>query len=103
MSIEDHMSNGGGYWHGQRDDYTLFYQNKIAAGDALETDYKLSYVYYNYPHTNARHSATAWDLQEFNALLAWPNITGVKGLVPAYCIVKLWPSMDNTVVGAGQP
>jgi hypothetical protein len=103
MSIEDHMSNGGGYWLGRRDDYTLFYQNKIAAGDSLETDYKLSYVYYNYPQTNERHSATAWDLQEFNVLFAWPGITGVKGLVPAYCIVKLWPSMDNSPVGAGNP
>ncbi len=103
MSIEDHVSNGGGYWNAQRDDYTLFYQNKIAAGDPLETDYKLSYVYYNYPQTNERHSATAIDLQEFNTLFAWPNITGVKGLVPAYCIVKLWPSMDNSPVGAGNP
>ncbi len=61
MSIEDHMANGGGYWLlVERDDYTLFYQNKIAAGDPLETDYKLSYVYYNYPQTNERHSATAW-------------------------------------------
>jgi len=109
MTVEDHMVNGTGnngpfgYSQEQRTDYTLFYQNKIAAGDPLETDYKVSYVYYNYPDRNARHSKTSFDLQEFNTLFAWPNITGIKGLVPAYCIVKLWPSMDNSVVGAANP
>lgn len=109
MSITDHMVNGTGnngpfgYSEGQRTDYAIFYQNKIASGDRLETDYKVSYVYYNYPDRNARHSETSWDLQEINALLAWPNITGIKGLVPAYCIVKLWPSMHDTVVGEDNP
>ena len=110
LSAEGHFANASGpshsqfgYEDGQRWDYTLFYQNKISAGDTYETDYKLSYVYYNYPDMSARHSDRCWDLQELNALLAWPNITGVKGLVPAYCIVKLWPSMANTVVGAENP
>ena len=103
MSFAGHVSNGGGYWDGQRCDYTLFYQNKISAGDTYETDYKVSYVYYNYPQLSARHSDKSIDLQELNALFAWPNITGVKGLVPAYCIVKLWPSLDDTVVGAANP
>jgi hypothetical protein len=110
LSVEGHWANGSGpshspfgYSDGQRWDYTLFYQNKISAGDAYETDYKLSYVYYNYPDMGARHSETCWDLQELNALLAWPNITGVKGLVPAYCIVKLWPSKSDTAVGDNNP
>jgi hypothetical protein len=109
MGIVDHMANGTGnngplgYSDEQRTDYALFYQNKIAGGDALETDYKISYVYYNYPDMSARHSDKCIDLQEINTLLAWPNITGIKGLVPAYCIVKLWPSMHDTVVGENNP
>jgi hypothetical protein len=109
LSAEGHWANGTGqngpvgYSDEQRWDYTLFYQNKISAGDTYETDYKVSYVYYNYPDVDARHSSTTFDLQELNALLAWPNITGVKGLVPAYCIVKLWPSKHDTVVGAANP
>jgi hypothetical protein len=109
LSTEGHWANGSGqngpvgYSDEQRWDYTLFYQNKLSAGDALETDYKVSYVYYNYPDVDARHSSTSFDLQELNALLAWPNITGVKGLVPAYCIVKLWPSKSDTVVGGANP
>jgi hypothetical protein len=109
ISTEGHWANGTGnngpvgYSNEQRWDYTLFYQNKLSAGDALETDYKVSYVYYNYPSMSARHSDQCFDLQELNALLAWPNITGVKGLVPAYCIVKLWPSMSDTVVGGANP
>ncbi|MGA2323717.1 MAG: hypothetical protein ABSG22_07715 [Sedimentisphaerales bacterium] len=110
LSTEGHWANGTGpnhspfgYEDGQRWDYTLFYQNRISAGDTYETDYKLSYVYYNYPDMSARHSEKCWDLQELNALLAWPNITGVKGLVPAYCIVKLWPSKSDTAVGGANP
>lgn len=109
MSVVDHMPNStgnngpAGYWNEERWDYSLFYQNKLAAGDPLETDYKVSYMYYNYPGMSARHSNQCFDLQEINALLAWPNILGVKGLVPAYCIVKLWPSMHNTVVGEANP
>ena len=106
LSVEGHWANGTGhnpdllgYNKEQRWDYTLFYQNKISAGDALETDYKVSYVYYNYPKLSATNSESSIDLQELNALLAWPNITGVKGLVPAYCIIKMWPSNDNTIVG----
>lgn len=109
LSTEGHWANGTGnngpvgYSDEERWDYSLFYQNKISAGDALETDYKVSYIYYNYPKMSAGDSARSFDLQELNALLAWPNITGVKGLVPAYCIVKLWPSNDDSPVGAGNP
>ena len=102
ISTEAHRANASGYEMGERWDYTLFYQNKISADDTYETDYRLSYVYYNYPDMDS-HTRRSWDLQELNALLSWPNITGVKGLVPRYCIVKLWPSNSDTVVGNDNP
>ncbi|MBL7107616.1 MAG: hypothetical protein ISS77_08445 [Phycisphaerae bacterium] len=37
--------------------------------------------------------------KEVNALFSWPNLLGVEGLVPRYCLVKLWPSNSNTIVG----
>jgi hypothetical protein len=109
ISTEAHRANASGYEQGERWDYTLYYQNRISADDTYETDYRLSYVYYNYPDMSSHQdyhsprSPGSWDLQELNALLSWPNITGVKGLVPRYCIVKLWPSNEDTVVGAANP
>jgi hypothetical protein len=103
LNVTGHRANASGYETGERWDYTLYYQNKLgAAEDALATDYKLSYVYYNYPDGSS-HSRASTDLQELNALLSWPNLLGVKGLVPGYCLVKMWPSNSGTVVGAANP
>jgi hypothetical protein len=109
IDVMAHRANHDGYELSERWDYTLYYQNSISAQDTYETDYRLSYVYYNYPDMSShqdyhsRRSPGSVDLQELNALLSWPNITGVKGLVPRYCIVKLWPSNRDTIVGARNP
>ena len=105
VDVIAHRANSDGYENSERWDYSLYYQNMLFADDAFATSYKLSYVYYNYPDMRAHGAYVSLaqpgsvDLQEINALLAWPNITGVKGLVPAYCIVKLWPSSSDTMVG----
>jgi hypothetical protein len=72
--------------------------------DFLATQYQLSYVYYNYPKlgqgtTKLPNHITA-DLQELNAILSWPNITCIKGLVPRYCLVKLWSSSGDSSTGS---
>ena len=96
IGIVEHEPIGSGYVNGRRMDYSLYYHNNIFEGEAYQTDYTLSYVYYNYPKLSS-HTRASWDLQEINALLSWPKIIP-GGLVPSYCIVKLWPSNSGSPV-----
>jgi hypothetical protein len=56
--------------------------------------YRFGWVYYNYPDLRNEWA----DLQELQMVLAWPKILPVKGLVPAYALVKLWPSSSDSLV-----
>jgi len=102
VSAMGHRANSSGFEEfvygahsGERWDYTLYYQNMLCADQPCATMYRLGWVYYNYPDNRSRD----FDLQELNAVLAWPKILPVKGLVPAYAIVKIWPSRSDSLVG----
>jgi len=43
------------------------------------------------------------DLQEIHAVMSWPQILPVEGLVPTYVLVKLWPAESGSFVGSGGP
>jgi len=40
------------------------------------------------------------DLQEIHTVLSWPKLLPIEGLVPTYCIVKLWPSNSGALVAS---
>jgi hypothetical protein len=88
-----------GYEMGERWDYSLYYLSDLFKGESYETICRLAYIYYNYPDLSA-HTRDSIDLQELQAYIALPSILGVKGLVPAYVLVKLWPSNSDSPVGA---
>jgi len=97
ISAMGHRANSSGYERAERWDYTLFYKNALFDGESYATQYMLGWVYYNCPELNA-----AWaDLQEIHAVLSWPEILPVEGLVPTYVLVKLWPSYSDSWVGSG--
>ena len=87
------------------------------ADEAYEINYRLAYVYYNYPqqssHTRGDNpiinpktfglDCGSYDLQEGHLVMSLPKITGIEGLVPTYALVKLWPSNSGTVIGANSP
>ncbi len=102
FSAVAHRANSGGYENGERWDYTMYYVGSLFQDEPYTTNYRLDYVYYNYPDSSS-HTRNSTDLQEINAVLSWPNILPVKGLVPSYVLVKLWPSNSGTVVGARSP
>ncbi len=90
-----HRANSSGFETGERWDYSLYYQNSLFNNEAYVTNYRISYVYYNYPELSSHTRASA-DLQEINGMFSWPKILGVDGLVPSYVLVKLWPSNSES-------
>jgi len=102
INLSGHRAGSGGYELNERWDYTLYYQNQLFSGDLYATNYRLGYVYYNYPDRTS-HTTSSIDLQEIHTVLSWPNLLQVEGLVPTYCLVKLWPSNSGTPIGASSP
>ena len=98
-SVEGHRANSSGYELGERWDYTLYYQGRVNEEDVWATNYRIGYVYYNYPDLSS-HTRDSADLQEFHGVLSFPKLLGVERLVPSYVLVKLWPSNSDSPVGA---
>jgi hypothetical protein len=98
VNVMGHRANSDKYENGERWDYMLYYLGSLFQDESYETKYRLGYVYYNYPD-NTSHAKNSIDLQELQAIFSWPNILPVEGLVPTYCLIKLWPSNSNTTVG----
>jgi len=95
ISVEGHRANTSGYEAGERWDYTLFYKNALFGDESYATQYMLGWRYFNFPDM----SSQAFDLQEIHAVLSWPEILPVEGLVPTYVLVKLWPAEGGSTVG----
>ncbi len=98
-----HRANSDGYELNERWDYSLYYGSKLFEAETYATNYRLSWVYYNYPDRSShstKSSADGWDLQELNGVFSWPNLLAVKGLVPSYVLVKLWPSNSSSAIGS---
>jgi len=79
----------------ERWDYTLYYQNRMFGEEPYATNYRLAWVYYNYPDLSYKDA----DLQEAHAVLSLPKMCP-GGIVPSYVLVKLWPSKSGSWVGS---
>ncbi len=99
ISVAGHRANASGYENFERWDYTLYYQNGLFAGEPYATNYRLGYVYYNFPD----NPASSWDLQEMHLVLSWPNALPIKGLCPTYVLVGMWPSISHSYVESWWP
>ena len=104
VSVMGHRANSSEFENGERWDYTLYYGNRLFDGESYATNYRLGYVYYNYPDNTGTKAqgpqCGSFDLQEIHAVLSWPEILPAKGLVPSYVLVKLWPSNSSSSVGS---
>ena len=88
ISAAGHFPTSNDYENWQRLDFTAYYQNGLFSGERYATNYRLGWVYYNYPSMSRDY----FDLQEAHAILSWPNLLPIKGLCPSYVAIKMWPS-----------
>jgi hypothetical protein len=95
ISAVGHRANSSGFEATERWDYTLYYQNGLFQGDPGATNFRLGWVYYDYPHRNSGESI---DLQEGHAILSWPSLLPIKGLCPSYVLVKMWPAEGGSTL-----
>jgi hypothetical protein len=95
VNVTGHRANSGGFENGERWDYNLYYQNGLFQDAAHAIQYRLGWVYYNYPDLSSGDA----DLQELHAILSLPKICPA-GVVPSYVLVKLWPSESGSLVGS---
>ena len=104
VSAEGHRANSSGFDTTERWDFTLFYKNVICPDDDTAMQYMIWWRYFYFPDAPLdgipAGSSGDIDLQEMAAVLAWPNILPVEGLVPAYALIKLWPSESDSFVGS---
>ena len=90
LKVLSSRANASGFENAEELDISLYYNDSIYEGEAYATNYKLGWVYYNYPD-NPRN---AYDMQEFFTTFSWPDICPA-GIVPSYTISCLWPSKSN--------
>ena len=102
FSTEAHRANSSGFENTERWDYTIYYLGRIFEDEPYATNYRLGYVYYNYPDRTS-HTTDSIDLQELHAIFSWPKILGIESLVPTYCLVRLSSANSDTPVGGGAP
>ena len=97
-----HRAASSGYELTERWDYTLSYKGTAFEGERYMTSYVLGYRWFNYPEMPS-HTSASFDLHELHGVFAFPALTGIENLVPAYVLVKLMPGNSGTPVGTRAP
>ena len=107
ISVEGHRANSSEFETTERWDYTLFYKNALFADESYATQYMIGWRYFHFPDAPldgmSPGASGDIDLQEIHAVMSWPQILPVEGLVPTYVLVKLWPAESGSFVGSGGP
>ncbi|MHC4535046.1 MAG: hypothetical protein ACYS6K_13950 [Planctomycetota bacterium] len=104
VSLQGHRANSDGYETTERWDATLFYKNAIFMDESYAMQYLIGWRYFYHPDAPLDGIPTGLsgdvDLQEIHAVMSFPKILPVEGLVPTYVLVKLWPAESGTFVGS---
>ncbi|UCD56018.1 MAG: hypothetical protein JSV16_09190 [Candidatus Hydrogenedentota bacterium] len=98
INVTGHRANSGEFENFERWDYNLYYVGGLNMDQAYALQYRLGWVYYNFPD----NSSGDMDLQEAHAIFSLPKIFPF-GVVPSYVLVKMWPSEGDSMTGARSP
>ncbi|MFC1763410.1 hypothetical protein ACFL6U_15195 [Planctomycetota bacterium] len=93
LLISGHNAIGSGYSDFQRWDISPYYSHTFAAGSPGEMGFRVGYVYYMHPAL----PQAAYDMQEINAVFAFPGIIG-SGFIPSFNLIRMWPAKDPSVI-----
>ena len=107
VSVQGHRANASGFETTERWDTTLFYKNALFMDESYAMQYLIGWRYFYFPDAPldgmAPGASGDIDLQEIHAVMSFPKILEVEGLVPTYVLVKLWPAESGSFVGSGGP
>jgi hypothetical protein len=108
LNVLSSRANKSGFENLEELDITLRYGNNLFEGQTYTTVYEVGWVYYDYPDRASKGPKvdaprplipvveTLADVQELYAVFAWPEILGVRGLVPSYIFAHIWPAQSNS-------
>lgn len=82
---------GEGYGSSEELDYSVTYQNSLFAETNYQTDYSVTWLYYDY----YRISSDEADSQEFDLSLSWPKICPFN-ITPTYTIAYLYAAQSSS-------
>lgn len=82
---------GSGFVGSDELDYSVTYQNSLFAETKYQTDYSLTWLYYDY----YRISSDEKDSQEFDLSLSWPDICPFN-ITPTYTIAYLYAAKSSS-------
>jgi hypothetical protein len=103
INVTGHRANSGEFENGERWDYSLYYMGALNMDQSYALQYRLGWVYYNYPDQptegNRAPGTQNAALQELYGVVSLPKIIP-GGLVPSYVLVKLWPHDSGSYSGS---
>ena len=104
VSVQGHRANASGFETTERWDTTLFYKNALFMDESYAMQYMIGWRYFYFPDAPLDQApGMSIDLQEIHAVMSFPKILEVEGLVPTYVLVKLWPAESGALVGSAGP
>lgn len=89
-AVTHQQAKASGYVNKERLNYKVYYGSKLFNGRNFKTDYKISWIYKEYPDEprNVRN------VQEWEFVFSWPEIIP-NGLVPKYIAHYVYPAGSN--------
>jgi hypothetical protein len=78
-------------------DYTITYANSFWQEETYQTDYAVSWVYYDYPDKGSEDA----DAQEFNFDLSWPKLMPYD-IKPHYTYIYMWAAQGGGPAAANE-
>lgn len=108
LNVLSSRANGSGFENDEELDFTLRYRNSFFEGEKHMISYEVGWVYYSYPDRPRKGPKvtaprplipvveTLADVQELYAVFAFPELLGIRGLVPSYVFSHVWPAQSNS-------